>query len=208
LADAEQQLESEEVDEEEANGDQEADYAAELNRERSDTEPQEPSANTQGLSFANPPTFKWGILLLLAIVNDGIDLLTLTGALETFVWLISMGLTSIILLTVWFTDGTLKQAQEYVSNANQSQQAQLASQAQQVVGEVRGFAEGISGKFKQGGVRKVAKKNPLARVALGSFFESIPFLGALNLITVWVFMGYLAEKHAYKSAQEAQEANN
>ena len=166
----------------------------------------------QGMAFSSPSMFKWGILLSLAMLNDVVDILDVTGIGAILSWVISMALTAIILLIIWFTDGGMKAAQEYASSVgDEAQQAQIASQVHQIGREVQSVAEKTAGVlkrvpgFKNIKVRSAPRKNPLARALLGSAIESIPFLGAINLITVWVFLAYLAEKHAYKSARESAE---
>ncbi len=166
----------------------------------------------QGMAFGGPSMLKWGIILCLAIVNDVIDLLALTGFLEILSWLISLGLTAIILLLIWFTDGGIKGAQEYVKKAQGTAlEAQFKAQTEQIESRVRNLAEGTADKLKKIpglkkiGIRGTPRKNPLARALLGSALESVPFLGAVNLITVWVFFAYLAEKHAYRIARETAE---
>ncbi|MDP3697908.1 MAG: hypothetical protein Q8R55_07975 [Candidatus Taylorbacteria bacterium] len=166
----------------------------------------------QGMAFSSPSMFKWGILLSLALVNDVVDILDVTGIGAVLSWVISMALTSIILLIIWFTDGGMKAAQEYASSVGDAaQQAQIASRVHQIGIEVQSMAEKTAGAlkrvpgFKNIKVRSTPRKNPLARALLGSAIESIPFLGAINLITVWVFLAYLAEKHAYKSARASAE---
>ncbi len=166
----------------------------------------------KGQSYGSPSMVKWGSLFTLGVVNDVVDVLTLTGFLEIFVWLVSLGLTALILLIIWFTDGNLKKAQNFAESVEKSTeevQAGFASQVSQIESRVKGLAEGATGRLKKIpglggiGVRDTARKNPLARAFLGSAFESIPFLGSLNLITIWLFFAYMAERHTYKIARES-----
>lgn len=166
----------------------------------------------RGMAFSSPSMFKWGILLSLALVNDVVDLLDLTGVGAILSWTISMALTATILLIIWFTDGGIKAAQEYATNVgDEAQQAQLTSQVRQIGSEIQGIAEKTAGVlkrvpgFKNIKIRATPRKNPLARALVGSAIESIPFLGAINLITIWLFLAYLAEKQAYRSARESAE---
>ena len=166
----------------------------------------------RGMAFGSPSMLKWGIIFCLAIVNDVIDLLALTGFLEILSWLISLGLTAIILLIIWFTDGGMKGAQEYMKKAQGTAlEAQFRVQAEQIESRMQNLAKGTADKlkkipgFEKIGVRDTPRKNPLARALMGSTVESVPFLGAVNLITVWVFFSYLAERHAYRTAREAAE---
>ena len=160
----------------------------------------------RGMAFSSPSMFKWGVIFSLAVVNDAVDLLDLTGIGAILSWIISLGLTALILLIIWFTDGGLKGAQEYASNVKGT-----VEQVQYIESNVKKLTEGVAGRlkkipgFKNIKVRETARKSPLARALMGSAAESIPFLGAVNLITVWVFFAYLAEKHAYKIARDTAE---
>lgn len=165
-----------------------------------------------GMSFQGPSMLKWGILLVLAITNDVIDLLALTGIGEILSWLISLGLTALILLILWMSDGEFKRAQRYVTDISDiAQQTQMAAQATEIREGVGRLTKGVAEKLKKIpglkniGIRETPRKNPLARVLLGSAIESIPYIGLVNLITVWIFFGYLAERHAYKEARRAAE---
>lgn len=174
------------------------------------------SVETRSASLGSPSMVKWGSLFTLGIVNDVIDLLTLTGFLEIFVWLVSLGLTALILLIIWLTDGNLKKAQNFAESVKKSTEevrAGFASQVSRIESRVKNLAEGTAGRLKKIpglggiGIRDTARKNPLARAFLGSAFESIPFLGSLNLITAWLFFAYMAERHAFKMARESGETS-
>lgn len=171
---------------------------------------------TQGMGFQSPSSIKWGILFGLAILNDIIDLLALTGVGEILSWLISLGLTALVLIILWMTDGELKRAHAFAANVGDvAQQVQISSQVQQLEKNIRSGAEGVAKRlnkipgFKNIQVRSSPRKNPLARALMGSAVESIPYIGMINLLTVWILFSYLAERSAYKEArQSAEEASS
>ena len=210
-------LESEAQEMEElALAEQEAEEANQLASIReSEAESIQQQANqilTQGMGFQNPSSLKWGILFGLAILNDIIDLLALTGVGEILSWMISLGLTALILIILWMTDGELKRAHAFASSVGDiAQQSQISSQVQQLESNIRSGAEGIAKRlnkipgFKNIKVRSSPRKNPLARALMGSAVESIPYIGMINLITVWILFSYLAERSAFKEAQQSAE---
>lgn len=168
-----------------------------------------------GASIGSPSMTKWGIIFFLALVNDVIDILTFTGIGEILAWSVSIFLTALILLIMWFSDGPMKNAHEFASKiGDEANQAQLAIQVNTLQDNIKDRAGSIAKTLnKIPGFRNVKvgsspRKNPLSRLLWGSAFESLPFLGALNFITVWAVLAYLAEKHAFDVAkQSADEAS-
>ena len=54
-------------------------------------------------------------------------------------------------------------------------------------------------------LRRLARKNPMAKVAIGGLINLIPFLAIFNLMVVWVYISYRDEKKTYRQAREAGE---
>lgn len=177
----------------------------------------------EGLSFGRPSPIKWAILFNLAIMNDVVDILDLTGIGAILAWLISLGLTVSILLILWFTDGKFKRAQKFVASLGQPliESAGRTGLRKELALKMTGpssraikrdaikkrleFLKGSEG-FK---LSTFTSKNPLIKSIVGSGVESLPFIGAINPVIIWIIMAYLDERNTYKRAQKAaQEVSN
>jgi len=154
--------------------------------------------------FHRPSTVKWAVILTLGIVNDLIDILTLTGFLEVLVWVISLILTASILLIIWLMDGRVKKANGFLAELGEPEIEQQGR---------AGLKQEIKMKWKGGrqylGTKRTAvrakSKNPITKTLFGSVVESVPFIGSINLVSVWILFSYFDEVKIFKQARKKAE---
>ena len=116
-----------------------------------------------------------------------------------------------IILVSWFTDTKLKNAQshpEEVGKAVILAQQRIATatrtglrtaKALRKIPGMKGVARTIPrGLIK---VRRVAKKNPLGRILIGSGLNSVPIINIIPWQVVSVLMAYRAEKQTLEEAR-------
>lgn len=170
-----------------------------------------------GQSFGRPSFFKYGLLLVLAILADTaiIGSYLLFGAgfiLSTF---FALPFIVPILLISWFTDTNLKNAQNHPEKVEQAvvliqQRVATATRAglrtakalRKVPG-MKGVARAIPRKLVK--VRRVARRSPVGRILIGSGVNSVPVINLIPWQVVSVLMAYSAEK---KTLEEAHQATN
>lgn len=173
---------------------QEADYANQLASEQE----QEVNAinilHEEGKSFGSRPSFiKYFVLFfMLAVPNDAIDALELTGLLEILAWFVSFFLSISSILIFWFFDHEQKRAQAYLKKTEEFQKT-LAHTARTVLRVAKLFRH-----------TKVAR-NPIFKIIIGAVAELIPFLSIFPWSSISVFLAYLDERKAYKNAKETGE---
>lgn len=216
VEEAEEETQAQEIEEEESEN-------IELEQARlaeESADQQEAEAILQaGYEFGNPSMLKWGVIFILAFLNDGVDLLDLTGVLAILAWFISLGLTATILGILWFSDAKVKRANHFLANLNQPQVAQTGR------AELRSE---LSRKWKQGSKSLAQKRsalqehpyrmnikdsvagilrggNPMTLTLIGSAVESVPYVDLINLVIVWVLVAYLQERKVYINARKAAE---
>lgn len=184
------------------------------------TNQQEADAILQtGYEFGSPSMLRWGVIFILALLNDGVDLLDLTGVLAILAWFISLGLSATILGILWFSDAKVKRANHFLADLNQPQVAQTGR---------AGLRSELSRKWKQGSKSLAQKRlapqehpdrmnikgsvtgilrggNPMTLTLIGSAVESVPYVDLINLIIVWVLVAYLQERKVYINARKAAE---
>src|SRR3989344_3243483 len=71
---------------------------------------------SEGQSFGHPSYLKYAALIILALANDGVDALQLTGVLSFISWTVSAALGAVIVLIYWLTDTPHKKANNFVES--------------------------------------------------------------------------------------------
>ncbi len=194
-------------------------YAAELAAEQElyGIERQIQQLAEEGRSFGRPSLFKYGLLLLLAILVDIVIIVSylLYGVgivLSTF--FASPFIISIILIS-WFTDAKIKNTQAYPEKVEQvvvsvqrriataTRTGLIAAKVLRRIPGMKGVARAIPRKLVQ--IRRVARRSPIGRILIGSGGNILPFINLVPWQIVSVLMAYSAEK---KMLEEARQATN
>ncbi|OGN16111.1 MAG: hypothetical protein A3J47_03335 [Candidatus Yanofskybacteria bacterium RIFCSPHIGHO2_02_FULL_43_22] len=203
--------ESEDIDEEEQ-------YAAELETYQtiSDIDRTMQAIKTEGESYDHPSRFKYGLLLLIAVVADALIIfsyliLGLGIIASTF---IALPFISSIILISWFTDAKVKRAKEHHKEVEQAiatiqQRIAYASSIALTAAKygrkvplpvVKLAAKGVVRAMSK--VRKVAGKSPMTRILVTSGANSVSFLNIVPWQTLGVILAYRAESKTYESARQ------
>jgi len=170
----------------------------------------------EGRAFGHPSYTKYIVLIFLAVANDGVDALQLTGFLAVLSWVISAGLGAIIVLIYWLSNTPQKKANDFVDSLENK-----IHEVEQKIVRVSAIVEG-SGKTmgrvgaKLGSQRLVRAGASLERSfsSLKGFFSNNPVakavVGAIGGIvlpvqTFFVIWSYFDERAIYRNAAKSAE---
>ena len=165
-------------------------------------------------AYRHPSYLKYAILFFLAGIIDLVDLLDVTGIGIVISKIVSFFLSALILLIFWLTNTKMNQAQEFTDGLDEkishiqknivyaSRLAMKTSKILRKVGMKR-TARAIPRTMVR--LRRLARKNPMTKVAIGGLINLIPFLAIFNLMVVWIYISYRDEKKTYRQAREAGE---
>jgi len=165
-------------------------YANRLAQIRDNQSPDEARALSEAhKSLVGPSSFKYLLILfMLAIPNDMIDGLELTGILAILSWIISLFLSAITWLVMWFTDSELKRVKGHMANIEKYHKT-AAKTATKVAAKLVKFAP----------------KNPNVKIVAGAILEMIPYISLLPWSMISVLLAYWDERKTYKEAKRNSE---
>ncbi len=144
------------------------------------------SIKQEAQTFGSPSFIKYFIIIvMLAIPNDLVDALDLTGFGAIAAWFISIGLSATSIIFCWFTDQEQKRAEGYMKRLD-ALKARVASSSRTI--------------FR---VVKLFKKNPMVKIGVGVVAEMIPYLDIFPWATVAAIWAYYDERSMYKHAQKS-----
>ena len=168
----------------------------------------------EGQSYSHPSYLKYGVLFTLAGIIDLADLLdfTLVGIIVSKI--VSFSLSAVIMLIFWLTNTKMKNAQNFKDGLgeriahiqkNVARASRLAMKTSKILRSVgaKKMARAIPRSMVK--LRRLAKKNPALKILIGGTINLIPWLGALNLMVIWIYLSYRDEKRVYKEAKETAE---
>lgn len=136
-------------------------------------------------NLSSPSLFKYLLVLgMFAIPNDMIDGLELTGILLILSWFVSLFLSALTALVMWFTDSELKRVKGHMANIEKYQKT-AAKVATKVAAKLVKFAP----------------KNPTVKVTAGAILEAIPFISIMPWSIISVLLAYWDERKVYKDAK-------
>ena len=175
----------------------EIEYANQLALER---EQEVQTANTiqeEGRSFGRPSLIKYFLLFfVLAVPNDAIDAIELTGFLVIVAWFVSAFLSITSILVMWFTDQEQKRAQGFMKKIEEYQKTGY---------RVARTGLMISKIFRNTRLAGRVTKNPMFKVVAGAVAEMVPFLSIFPWSSISVLLAYLDERKTYKEAVKTGE---
>ena len=170
---------------------------------------------SEGKSYGHPSYIKYFILFSLAVIVDVVDFADLSALLAILARFFSFFAWIGMLLIYWFTDTKQKNAEKYVQDvearvanvqlaiARGTKSALRTAKLLRKVPGMKGVARQIPRMLVK--IRRVARKNPITKIAVGGALNLFPFLA----IFPWMFFGvlwtYLDEKKTYKNASESGE---
>lgn len=163
----------------------------------------------RGESFGKPSKFKYIICAGIAVLKDGLDIISLLGiATIPLWWLVGPFLSIIIIIIFWIFDIKQKRAQEFMKSLENDMDViqKNIAHAIRVVSRI----PGIKRKAANLAIVKITsflKKNPTVKVAAGGALDSIPLVNLVPFNLLAVILSYLDERKIYKNAaQNAEEA--
>lgn len=163
-----------------------------------------------GKSFGRPSFIKYFVFFSIAILNDGVDLLELTGVFSILAWFISFFLSFLLIFLFWFTNTKQVNAREHMHNLEnivkvfQKNIAHISRISVRTARQLK-YVPGMSRAAKKVTTITKAVGSPLNKLIGGSFLEMVPFLSIFPWSTISVFLSYLDEKRIYINALEASE---
>jgi len=192
-------------------------YAAELAAEQElyNIQRQIQQLDARGQSFGRPSLLKYGLLLVLAILADTVIIgsyLLFGVGIVIGTLLASPFIISIVLIS-WFTDTKLMDAQSHPQEVEKTvilvqQRITTATRTglrtAKVLRRVPGM-KGVARTIPRGlvKVRRVARRNPLGRILVGSGLNSVPIINILPWQVVSIIMAHSAEKQTLEEARQA-----
>ncbi|OGM96369.1 MAG: hypothetical protein A3B86_04530 [Candidatus Yanofskybacteria bacterium RIFCSPHIGHO2_02_FULL_38_22b] len=169
----------------------EIDYANRLVLER---EQQEQGAQTadsiqkEGRSFGRPSFIKYFLLFfVLAVPNDLVDAIELTGFLAIVAWFVSFFLSISTVLIMWFTDQEQKRAEGFMKQVEEYRRTAIRT---------------TKTAFR---IARFFRKNPTMKVVAGAVAEFIPFLSIFPWASLSILLAYLDERKTFKEARQSSE---
>lgn len=175
----------------------EVNYANQLALER-DQETQTTSAiQEEGRSFGHPSLIKYFLLFfVLAIPNDAIDAIELTGFLVIIAWFVSIFLSITSILIFWFTDQEQKRAKTFMNKIEEYQRTAYRTARTGLM---------VAKFFRNTRWARRVMANPTFKLVAGSVLELIPFLSVFPWSSISVILAYLDERKIYKEAKRSGE---
>lgn len=176
---------------------QEIEYSNQLAFEREQEAQTTDALTEEGKSFGRPSFIKYFVLFfVLAIPNDAIDAIELTGFFAILAWFVSFFLSISSILIMWFTDQEQKRAQGYMKKVEEFQKT--AARTVRTTLMVAKF-------FRNTKFAGRVTKNPLFKIVAGAVAEMVPFLSIFPWSSISVILAYLDERKTYKNAGETSE---
>lgn len=166
----------------------ELEYANQLALERREGIESASTIQEEGRSFGRPSLIKYFLLFfVLAIPNDAIDTLELTGFMAMVAWFASMFLSITTILVMWFTDQEQKRAEGFMKKIEEYKRTAIRT---------------TRTAFK---IARLFKRSPTVKIVMGAIAELIPLLSIFPWATIAVLLAYLDERKSYKEAQKSGE---
>ena len=166
----------------------ELEYANRLALEREQEIQVTNTIQEEGRSFGRPSLIKYFLLFfVLAVPNDVIDAIELTGFLAIVAWFASAFLSITSILVFWFTDQEQKRAQGFMKKVEEYRRTAIRT---------------TRTAFR---VAKFFRKNPTMKIVAGAVAEFIPFISIFPWSSVSVILAYLDERKTYKEAVKTSE---
>lgn len=175
----------------------ELEYANQLAFEREQEVQVTDALVEEGKSFGHPSIIKYFVLFfMLAIPNDLIDTLELTGFLVILAWFVSFFLSMSSILISWFLNNEQARANTYTKKVEEFQKN--VAHATRNVMRVAKF-------FRNTKTAGKIMKNPVFKIVAGAIAEMIPFISIFPWSSISVILAYLDERKTYKNARETSE---
>lgn len=164
---------------------------------------------SEGGSFGHPSYFKYSICGGLALLKDGLDIISLLGIYTIPVWwLIGPVLSVIVLIIFWFFNVKQKNAKDYMKNLEQNIEVVQENiiHAIRVASKVPGIKKRVA-KFGVAKITKFLTCNPTVKIAIGTGSEAVPLWNLVPWNVLAVVLAYIDERKIYKNAaQNGEEA--
>ena len=170
---------------------------------------------SEGKSYGHPSYIKYFILFSLAVIVDVVDFADLSALLAILARFFSFFAWIGMLLIYWFTDTKQKNAEKYVQDvearvanvqlaiARGTKSALRTAKFLRTVPGMKRVARQIPRMLVR--IRRVARKNPITKIAVGGTLNLFPFLALVPWMFFGVLWAYLDEKKTYKNAEESAE---
>lgn len=175
----------------------ELEYAGQLALEREQEAQITDALAEEGKSFGHPSLIKYFLLFfILAIPNDAIDAIELTGFLAVIAWFVSLFLSITSILIMWFTDQEQKRAKGFMKKIEEYQRTAYRTVRTGLM---------VAKFFRNTRLAGKVTRNPMFKIVAGAVLEFIPFLSIFPWSSISVILAYFDERKTFKEARESGE---
>lgn len=170
----------------------------------------------QGQQFGKPSLLKYFFLGSVAIVQDLVDVLDVSGIGAIVAFGVSLICGAIIIVTCYVTNTRYKKAQQYNDEVFQlfpliqeriNYALRLTARAARYGRKIKSLRPVVRRGLRViNRAKRWVKRNPLTKVIFLNVLDFIPFIGIVPFSTISIMLAYRDERAAFQKARELSQS--